>query len=449
MKANSNLSVCKQHSQLFSHYCIAPGCKKLLCIKCVDPHKVFHGGSTSIIQILQIYQILLDQMNIYHDKLGQILKGINLCKKYEAKLQKTKENLQENISKIKDWSTEIDVCAQNKQNSKIGERLGEFFVMKKKLSKILFHTVGIIYSDVVYEENILTFHKEIPLSIIKLDLTLSPILKFIDPFFFTNKIYEIPHDIKLSKNSTAYIVNNSIFIISGQRGELFESQIMDIANPHIGLHFVNRADLVYKLTKSYQCLSLQNAFLYLISIQSNQKYSIFSDQWFPLPPLRIKETPVLSLIFSYRSIYALRGKPGCMNIEILDLLFEEQGWKLIIPKWNFSSPKIPLSENSVIFQQNTEQILILGNTKTQYHIKTSDFQEPKFSVALLFDIPNQRFEKSAVKISELQQLNADSIKDNENGKMCCFTETNYDELRIWLYDKYRIKCGLSYKIPII
>ena len=433
------LMTCNKHLQLYSHYCKAVGCKKLLCNKCIGPHKVFHQSGTSIVTILSMYNTLLSDMEISHDRFNDLLtivKGLGEeFKIYESQLNNDAEKIEELMVKIYNYGNE-------KKNSKIGDCYARFLRIKIKQSKTIMKLIAkIIFHDKVGKA-FQSLYENTPIEIPIADVRDS-LFHFINPILKTEKTLSISSVIasSISSNIQITLFNNSIFVINGDHRELFESTVKNIMDPKEVLKFVPRADLLKKIkSNTYSIIRFHTTYLYTISSEGfNQKYSYYTDKWLPVPPLRMKNANLNVSLISDHYLYAFSKKNTGVYIETLDLLDEDSGWHLILPKLK---EKINLSsfDSSIIFQQTNDGIMILGNI-SNYTIRDS-----KTVTSLYYNKTDNTLNYSTINIPEIK-FNKSYYLYNKRYEIY-FIEEDYSARTAWKFNSLEKSFNTIYKIDI-
>lgn len=373
MKENIT-KLCQNHSLFYSNICIKPGCRKLLCLKCLDQHKKLHGKQ--IKTFLDISQQISDDIECFHRNLKLLCDSTAVAlKNYQEKLSgkpnailtKLSQRLhfiKPTLDKLTEFIAEIAVESLNKQNNKITEIYLKFINLKHKLYSEINNTIsllGILHFN--YQKvNLLYENNDFELA--ELDKN-SKMIYFVDPIQKTTPFTLVNDSINICENAQLAFFNDTLLLVNGSRQELFQSSLQSIGIPHSATKFVPRSDLKFPITAEFSIIVYLNSYIYLVSLGTwNQKYSFFEDQWFCFAPLRMKNANFTTCLISQRYIYAFRGlNQNSLSAEVFDILNEEQGWILKLIK---AAPllKYPMISKTTCFQQDSEGIILVGNTTT-------------------------------------------------------------------------------------
>ncbi len=451
------LCLCKQHDQMYTHYCRAVGCRRLLCIKCVDPHKLFHSSSASIATCLAVHDLFLSDIELYHDKLKKFVATIAMAGPASVRREKTgkvqflvpfwpqlekrKETIDDAIGKIEKLAVEIAECARQQQNSRVGDRYGKFRRLKKAIARDLKRVIDVLVAVDSLHHTLVSLRKDLEFNMVNLDLTTHSVT-LMDPVSSTRTRFAVPERTSLSPNAQTVLSSQSIYILNGAIGDLIEARLSDGPAAKLLSGFTPRSDLLSRYAAAFGLVCVMNVFLYAVGEESCQKYCCVADSWSRLPKLRVKGNEISVCLVSDRIIYAVRRENfGTLMIETLDLLDEDRGWSFIMTRPNTMSDtemmrnvRFPAVERMMLFQQDNAGVIVLANA-------TVGGQN---TMSMYVDANSGRLSMFPVKVPSMRVSSEHQVK--ELGRMLSFVEDDYYRgKRVWLYDKQRKRFSLSYE----
>ena len=440
MKNKSNTALCKKHKLLYSHYCSLIKCNKFLCAKCVKQHDKGHLPRT----LLQLAEKFTDDIEMYYRNLKMLKDclAVLLLEKSPKKNQMIFKRLEEEfkviappLQKFTDYIAEILTNSMMKQSIPIAESIMKFHKLKKFLSEDIRSTLSLL--SLIHtnykRQTLLWINSEYEFP--DLDF-LSQKVHFIDPIQKTTPYTLIKGVPNLSRNAQILYFNSTLLLVNAYHQELFQAILENGGEAHTATKFVPRANLISPIKTSFSLINLMNHTMYIIG-DVCQKYYFFEDRWYLLPQLKLKKGKgVSACLVSNHYIYAFRGTgTGSINVEVLDLLAEDQGWSVKLtkstPEFTFpiSSTIVPIEE-TICFQQDNAGICLLGNIigtvkKMPRYISGLD------TTMLYYNMINRKLSRINCLESDIKCSSNYQVKDQ--GASIVFVENILALRRVWVY----------------
>lgn len=436
------INLCPTHKLLYLYYCTWSNCNKFLCAKCAEQHKKVHN--TSILTFLQVAGRFSDDIQAYHRNLKMLKDSLAVLLREKASAQSQKKqvaaalkSLQEKcnvlsapLDMLTDFIAEIAASSMARQSIPIAECILKFHNFKKTLARDIRATLSLL--SLVHtsyrRQSMLWMNSEFELP----DLGFaSHSVYFVDPIQKTTPFTLINSTIAISKNAQMLYFNSTLLLVNAAHQELFQSTLENSLASHTATRFVPRAGLKAAVKTSYSLLTLMNHTIYLIGATC-QKYHFFEDSWHFLPQLRMKQGAVVGCLVSNRYVYAFRGTGvGSVNVEVLDVLAEDQGWSIKLTK---PAPDLffPIIEKTICFQQDNEGICLLGNV-IERNTRTPKERLEMSAVMLYYDKVTGKLKRVNDLLYQMKCSSNYQVKDQ--GNTVAFVEQLYAVRKVWVYYK--------------